>query len=69
MEKITGSIADDSLETISPEQPDAEADNIETDGAETDDVADSIITPDLNHNGIAEEIRLKDADSEQGQWL
>lgn len=69
MEKITGSMADDSLEAISPEQSDAEADNIETDGAETDDAADSITTPDLNHNGIAEEIRLKDDDSEQGQWL
>lgn len=49
MEQITGSIADDSLKTISPEQSDAEADNIETDGAETDDAADSITTLDLNH--------------------
>lgn len=69
MEKITEGIADDPLETISPEQPDAEADNIEMDGTETDDVTDSIIAPDLNHNGIAEEIRLKDDDREQGQWL
>ena len=89
-ENITGNTTDNSLATVSQEQPDVEADDTETYKAETHDTetvdietvdieavdietiddSDSIISPDLNHNGIAEEIRLIDADnSEQGQWL
>lgn len=84
-ENITGNTADNSLATVSQEQPDVEEDDTETDNIETHDTetdgietididtvsdTDSIISPDLNHNGIAEEIRLIDADnSEHGQWL
>lgn len=84
-ENITGNTTDNSLATVSQEPPDVEADEIETDNIETTDTktdgiettglekvdsVDSIISPDLNHNGIAEEIRIIDADnSEHGQWL
>ncbi|MDE5700373.1 MAG: hypothetical protein K2I96_23720 [Lachnospiraceae bacterium] len=48
--------------------------SIETDAAEpsetvTDDAADRTIAPDLNHNGVAEEVRLTDIDDGQGQRL
>ena len=35
----------------------------------TDDVAGHTITPDLNHNGVAEEVRLTDIDEGQGLQL
>lgn len=73
-ENTTGNTADNSLATVSPEQPDVETDDTDTDDIETVDIetvdeTDSIISPDLNHNGIAEELRLRDRDNERGQWL
>lgn len=37
--------------------------------AKVDETAEATVTPDLNHNGIAEEIRLTDMDDGQGQRL
>lgn len=65
-------------ETDDMEVDNAEMDGVQPDNAETgnamddagnEDAADGSVTPDLNHNGIAEEIRLTDIDDEQGQRL
>ena len=53
------------IELTAPEQSDIETD----DTVETDDAADLTLAPDLNHNGIAEEVRLTDIDDGQGQQL
>ena len=37
--------------------------------AATDDAAGLALAPDLNHNGIAEEVRLAEIDDGQGQRL
>ena len=59
------------IELTAPEQSDIETDDIvETDDTvEADDEADVALTPDLNHNGIAEEVRLTDIDDGQGLRL
>ena len=53
------------IELTVPEQSDIETD----DTVETDDAADVTLAPDLNHNGVAEEVRLTDIDDGQGQQL
>lgn len=70
-EETSESMDSASIEPAVPEQSDVGADedvseqsNVGTDGEE-----DPVITPDLNRNGIAEEVRLTDIDDGQGQQL
>ncbi len=71
VEETLESMDNASIEPALPEQSDVGADedvseqsDVGTDGAE-----EPAITPDLNHNGIAEEVRLTDLDDGQGQRL
>ena len=77
LEKIPESTGDAPIELTAPEQSDIETDdNVGTDDdveiddtVEADDEADVTLAPDLNHNGIAEEVRLTDIDDGKGQQL
>lgn len=69
--EIPGSTSGTPIELTVPEQSDVGTDDdVETDDTvEADDVADVALAPDLNHNGIAEEVRLTDIDDGKGQRL
>ncbi len=56
-------------ETTAQDLSDVGAQDQETEGQEAKDTATASITPDLNHNGTAEEVRLTDLDDGQGQRL
>ena len=77
LEESVDSTGDAPIELTAPEQSDIETDdNVGTDDdveiddtVEADDEADVALAPDLNHNGIAEEVRLTDIDDGKGQQL
>ncbi len=56
-------------ETTAQDLSDVGAQDQETEGQEAKDTATASITPDLNHNGTAEEVCLTDLDDGQGQRL
>ena len=83
LEEAVESTDDAPIELTAAEQSDIETDdNVETDDTvesddvvetedtvEADDEADLILAPDLNRNGVAEEVRLTDIDDGKGQQL
>ena len=70
-EEILESRDDVLIEAVTPEDVTSTSETVTTEQSDsgTDDAADAIIAPDLNHNGVAEEVRMTDTDDGQGQRL
>lgn len=65
----TGAKEEETIERGEPEEVSVEPAVPEQSDDETEEEAESKVSPDLNHNGIVEEVRVMDMDDGQGQRL